>query len=710
MNRQTPNPVEATPASHPHAFLVKPTLPDRRVTPSTIEDAYVSFIFYCNPALPLSSDTESLREAFRTPPKSGGKAFDTFAIYELVQKFYQREIKTWTELTTTLGVEPPDLSKDESAQKVAQYGVRLKKWMNSMHVKAFFEYLMNIPNDYWTRIPSDVNPVAVAVRDGVAVEDDMALRALLPHIRPKRGRKRPEGDDNAMASPGQRPRLSPPLMTVDGYRQGSSEPWSAHPDARPGMSLDPSRTQTPTTWAAPNESLQTPASRWPHSAVASTPRASFWDDALEPRAALTPGLTPGSKGKTAGHRRGAKNVSSAWKTASQDPGTRPRGRPPLHRASMDVSRSSIDESAHYNPPAWTPTPHLPYQEATDGHYHHLASQATSSSSYDGARPARPSISLQVPERPGGSVRFATPTAPGPMPFKEEEQEQEQEEAAAAQADRSAQPHHDKYQDGWQRFAKEATDAYQQTAQPSLRTKHTASLAAAAAAAAAPDAAPDDAADLEDYYFDKMENRTNIDVLVAYFTRSMSEADWRDHHGNTTPPVDLEQSTAMVHAMLQTMYKTATSPQAFLINLAALAGSITLVRTRPKCTRLGEQDGQFIYKCEWEYQFGQVKGGFTFEQVVPATMWAKAKKKKKKPSPPPPSSPAAAAAAPSSPPPATHSATTNNDNSPSHQSQSFSKAYWQQKYQDLTIEMMNRDKHLADLKDKVMAALGRDFQP
>ena len=44
----------------------------------------------------------------------------------IFKKFHQKEIKTWTELTITLGVEPPDPSKDESSQKVAQYGVRLK--------------------------------------------------------------------------------------------------------------------------------------------------------------------------------------------------------------------------------------------------------------------------------------------------------------------------------------------------------------------------------------------------------------------------------------------------------------------------------------------------------------------------------------------------------------------------------------------------------
>ena len=114
-------------ASPPQEFTKRPALPDRHdLTPSSLEDAYIRFILHCNPAVPLSSDIESLREAFRYPPRSGGKAFEPLKVYELVRQFYDKDIKTWTELATKLGVEPPDPSKDESSQKVAQYGVRLK--------------------------------------------------------------------------------------------------------------------------------------------------------------------------------------------------------------------------------------------------------------------------------------------------------------------------------------------------------------------------------------------------------------------------------------------------------------------------------------------------------------------------------------------------------------------------------------------------------
>lgn len=101
-------------------------LPDRNVTASTIEDSYVNFILYCNPALPQDSDTEALREAFRNPPKSAGKSFETFAIFELVKQFHSQEIPSWTQLTIKLGVEPPDPNQGGSSQKLTQYGVRLK--------------------------------------------------------------------------------------------------------------------------------------------------------------------------------------------------------------------------------------------------------------------------------------------------------------------------------------------------------------------------------------------------------------------------------------------------------------------------------------------------------------------------------------------------------------------------------------------------------
>lgn len=100
--------------------------PSRNATADNIEDLYVHFILYCNPAVPLETDTAVLREAFGTPPKSGGKSFSTWTLFELITQFQSKEIKTWGELALRLGVEPPDQDKGQSSQKIQQYAVRLK--------------------------------------------------------------------------------------------------------------------------------------------------------------------------------------------------------------------------------------------------------------------------------------------------------------------------------------------------------------------------------------------------------------------------------------------------------------------------------------------------------------------------------------------------------------------------------------------------------
>lgn len=101
-------------------------LPSRNVTADKIEEAFVQFILSCNPGVPSDTDTAVLKEAFRAPPKSGGKSFSTWTLFELIAQFQSKEIKTWGELALKLGVEPPDQDKGQSSQKIQQYAVRLK--------------------------------------------------------------------------------------------------------------------------------------------------------------------------------------------------------------------------------------------------------------------------------------------------------------------------------------------------------------------------------------------------------------------------------------------------------------------------------------------------------------------------------------------------------------------------------------------------------
>ncbi|KAJ5167698.1 uncharacterized protein N7482_003292 [Penicillium canariense] len=101
-------------------------LPSRDVTDDTIDEAYVLFIFYCNPNVPSSVDTSELRKTFRCPPRSDGKSFSVFTLFELIRKLDNKELKTWIQLAIELGVEPPSMEKKQSTQKVQQYAVRLK--------------------------------------------------------------------------------------------------------------------------------------------------------------------------------------------------------------------------------------------------------------------------------------------------------------------------------------------------------------------------------------------------------------------------------------------------------------------------------------------------------------------------------------------------------------------------------------------------------
>ena len=102
------------------------SLPSTEVTQDSIEDAYVSFILCCNPTIPIPEDLSDLRRGFRSPPRSDGKSFRTYTLFELIRKLENKEIKSWSQLALALGVEPPIAEKKQSAQKIQQYAVRLK--------------------------------------------------------------------------------------------------------------------------------------------------------------------------------------------------------------------------------------------------------------------------------------------------------------------------------------------------------------------------------------------------------------------------------------------------------------------------------------------------------------------------------------------------------------------------------------------------------
>ncbi|KAK2066084.1 ARS binding protein 2 [Colletotrichum caudatum] len=659
-------PISST-TSTPAVSVARLALPNRGVTAETIEDAYVNFILYCNPAVPPGTDTDALREAFRVPPKSGGKSFSTFTLFQLIKQLEAKEIKTWAELALKLGVEPPDQDKGQSSQKIQQYAVRLKRWMHSMHVDAFFEYLMDHPHPYWIEIPNHLNPVCEAGRDGVLAEDDMALRALLPQIRPRRGKKRPDEDESSR-SPSQRARLdSPPAER--GHtpnRAETSGPWSAHPDGRASfgkpdssrLSANPALT---TTWPPFYDAVHTPLAAFPQgpmSAVTpSTRSGGFWGDA-EPRSAITP-----SRPKASNRRHGAKVVSSAWRSGGPGGTGKTRGRPPMNKTNAeglfvayspqkpDFKRSSPEPNSDpglIKPPVPIPNSVPPTMSPDLVHAPPMT------------RPAKPSISLQVPERSGGAVRLATPPPP----------------AIRINADPAE--HIPKPMDPATRelSAKSRTDnSYVPTGtRPcvKIQAQSIPDMPFVTQGSGGPNPANDPPAGM----FENMEDRTNIDAVVGYLAHETANGDWFDAQDNPIDKCSMAEAYAIVHSMLECMWQTAPTQDAFLLNLAAMVGAKTLMTTsKTRCKREEEFEDRAAYSCKWQLRLGPFRGNYGLCHTLKYDRWRRPEEKAEK---------------------------------PNMKGTAGAESEWEKKYRDLLALSERRDKEMESLRAGIAAQLNKSF--
>ncbi|KAL1915156.1 uncharacterized protein VTP21DRAFT_7637 [Calcarisporiella thermophila] len=171
-----------------------PPLPKKPVTEQTFTSAYVDFILHVTGS-PVGTNTDALRRSFLAMPRSDGKQFHPWALFRLCQRMHEGEIKSWVRLAIELGVERTD---EQSPQKIQQYAVRLKKWMRSMHVDAFFDYLMDVPNRYY--LPSAARTADDDAEEDGSSNEDQVLKLLAPRqkkrvSRLKRVREEGEGED-----------------------------------------------------------------------------------------------------------------------------------------------------------------------------------------------------------------------------------------------------------------------------------------------------------------------------------------------------------------------------------------------------------------------------------------------------------------------------------------------------------------------------------
>ena len=550
-----------------------------------------------------------------------------------------------------------------------------------MHVDAFFEYLLNRPNPYWTTIPTDPNPVNEFGRDGVAAEDDMALRALLPHIRPRRGRRKPE-EDETNKSPSQRPAGDEEYSAA---RPEGIPPWSAHPDGRQPVFLFPVSDSLRSSAGTTQPSVppwvgldlgQTPLTAYPHSAVTPSTRHGFWAD--EPKSAITP-----SKPRSLNKRHGAKVVSSAWRSGLGGTG-KARGRPPLNKGNNEGPFSAFpstdlpsfkvptsSERSSGNPDSGSRAPSLPTPSPTSAPPQPAPPASTpcpdGSPSQDGQnpRPAKRSrLSLQVPARVGGEVRLATP--PPVVTINGE--------ATPAVGDGTP--------PGVPPGRKAPT-----TFTPTVGSSSTPAGPSAAAvphfpppsAVAGP--GPEVSTSQSEVRFEDPSDKTNRRELEAFFAHEIFSANWFDAKGNRIAPCDEEEAYAIVTAVIDSLRRAAATKDAFLINLAALAGGRVLMSTTNlDITRLEELPDRTTYHCNWELRLGDIRGIYTMHQAVMHNQWKKPDKDAR-------SSTATPAAEADTPP-----------------AEEGSAEHWQKKYRELCDVMRAKERQLSDIRLRVLESL------
>lgn len=292
-------------------------------------------------------------------------------------------------------------------------------------------------------------------RDNVAPEDDLALRALLPEWRPKRGRRKAE--DSEMENTPSRKAQFRRSASTDFFSSNFDEqyptnppsavPWSAQPqgEASAGaqVAIAPKAQNpgnTPVSgrlFAQPagqqirwrlNHQENAPSTPYPQSAITPRHRYSGSPSFEEPRSA-----NPTSAGKSSSspsRKRRGNVVSSAW-PGSNGPSTgKIRGRPPSNRSVQDGPFTTFpaNPSLKEGPTISISTPIQPMMSGpgqAHGHGHGdpgpqdikptdlraspKDAAAAAAAAADMSQTRKPSkLQLQVPEHAGGPVRLATP--------------------------------------------------------------------------------------------------------------------------------------------------------------------------------------------------------------------------------------------------------------------------------------------------------------
>lgn len=460
-----------------------------------------------------------------------------------------------------------------------------QRWMHAMHVDAFFEYLLNKGHVYWTQIPSADEPPSSFGRDGVTAEEDLALRALLPETRPKRGRRKAEDRDDGSEegkSPSQRRRLNSPTLSEDFMMARASIPENASQKFQqvfqsrvvPWSATETRAPALPESFRWVPDDVQTPMSAYPQSAITpSTNGRNIWNDGS--RSAITPN-------KPRSRRRHGPAVSSAWPSYGSTLPGKLRGRPPSNRSVTDGPFSTFPANPGNRDiptinlrditPTLTP---VVSNTATPQFFPPLRPEAPKppGTQEPSGRPSR--LSLQVPERQGGSVRLATPPPPAGLLNPERN--------ASIPNDPMNQPQH--FTPMMEYFNTPSTG------DPDSGLGHFVNIT---------------------FRQNEVADRTNIDALESHFISEILGADWYDSAGVRIERCSIDEADKICKQVIQNLQSESSCTEAFLINLSALAGGPLMTRLRMSRLELGLRTD---YECHWKLKFGSIEGEFTIKATV-----------------------------------------------------------------------------------------------
>lgn len=118
------------------------------------------------------------------------------------------------------------------------------------------------------------------------------------------------------------------------------------------------------------------------------------------------------------------------------------------------------------------------------------------------------------------------------------------------------------------------------------------------------------------------DHTHKREMESFFVHEIIAGSWLSSKGEPIPSCDVDEAWGLAQTVIESLIKAAATKEASLINLATLAGGRLLMpRGGLRITRLeSEQPGQNRYSCDWQLQYGDIRGSFSMQETVLDEKW------------------------------------------------------------------------------------------